>query len=154
MIFANKKTIRRRSLMKSLMKFMFLFTLAPTLLLSLSLMAETVQPLAASGSKYETYLVYESDVKQVAVLIDYEKIQTDCHGLDYLYEVRSLAQNRFIVSKKLLLKPLYICNPEFFKIQQQGVKIDIPVTTGAAGSSAHAEIIVPTESIVSVQLKR
>ena len=136
------------------MKSVFLFTLGLTLLLSDSLKAETVQQLAASGSKYETYLVYESNVKQVAVLIDYEKVETDCHGLDYLYEVKALAKNRYIVSKTLLLKPLNMCKTEFFQIQQQGIKIEIPVTSSLAGSLAHAEIIVPTETEVSLQLER
>lgn len=132
--------------------FLFIFTFA--LLFSLSLMAQAVQPLTASGSKYDTYLIYESDVKRVAVLVDYEEVQTDCHGLDYLYEVKSLAQNRFIVSKKLLLKPFYICDAEFFKLQQKGIRIEIPTVKGFVGSSVHAEVIVPAESSVHLHLER
>ncbi len=136
------------------MKSVFVLMFGITLLLSKNLMAGSIQPLASTGSKYETYLVYESNVKKVAVLIDYEKVETDCHGLDYLYEVKALSENRFIVSKKLLLKPYNMCNPDLFKFQQQGIKIEIPVITGIAGSSAHAEIIVPTESAVTLQLER
>ncbi len=122
---------------------------------SFSLWAESLQPLAASGSKYETYLVYETNVKQVSVLVDYEKTETDCHGLDYLYEAKEIATNRFIVSKKMLLKPLYLCgSTEFFSLKQNGIKIEIPITQNYSGTTAHAEVIVPTDSAVLIQLER
>ena len=136
------------------MKSTFLFIFTFTLLLSLSLLAGTVHPLTASGSKYDTYLIYESDVKSVTVLVDYEEVQTDCHGLDYLYEVKKLTENRFIVSKKLLLKPFYLCKADFFKLQQKGIRIEIPTVKGLVGYSVHAEVIVPAESSVNVQLER
>lgn len=117
-------------------------------------MAEILQPLTASGTKYESYLIYESDVKQVVVLVDYEQVHTDCHGLDYLYEVKTLTENRYLVSKKLLLKPFYICNEEFFKLQQRGIRIEIPTVKGLVGTSVQAEVIVPAESSVNMQFER
>ncbi|OFZ29157.1 MAG: hypothetical protein A2622_14035 [Bdellovibrionales bacterium RIFCSPHIGHO2_01_FULL_40_29] len=131
--------------MKSLMSLLFFIG---------STAGAQLHQLEASGIKYDTYEIYESNVKSVSVLIDYELVQTNCHGLDYLYEAKALGKNRFIVSKTILLKPMFTCPDAESKTVQAGIRLEIPVEKGIFGAIAHAEVIVPSDSAVVMKLDR
>ena len=64
---------------------------------------------ADNNKKYNTYALYESDVKSVSILVDYKMVKTDCHGLNSKYTVTKVTDGQYLVTKDMLAHALFVC---------------------------------------------
>lgn len=110
-----------------------------------------LQNLKASGADYNSYQIYETNVKSVHLQVDYRVVRAGCHGLDYAYEVKQVVTGKYLIIKNILLKPMVLCPPHSDQYLQSGVRLEIPVRKAFTGFTALAEVIVAAESDVVLE---
>jgi len=98
----------------------------------------------------ESYSVSAENVSSIDILVDYEMMSVNCHGLPFVYEAtQSKDSNKIFVTKDAVYFLAVPCKPGIAASQQQsGIKI--PVKAKKGFSAIALKLMVPAGSDVQV----
>lgn len=97
----------------------------------------------------DEYFIRADNVKSVDILVDYEMIEIDCHGVPTLYQAaQTPGDNSIFIQKQYLPRTANMCiaRPGPAKMAQSGLKLN--VKPGKFSKDVFQSILVPAGSKV------